>query len=149
MTELLKQAYDKVSTLPEEIQDRIARELLEDIDSDAHWKKVSDQLRTLVENSQVEEAREVLATVPPGVSEELDAWLKVLPVPKAYLSPPESDGNSKLDVLWIHHNADKYKGKWVAIKNGELLGADESRIELRNTLKSAGNLKGATFFHCG
>ncbi len=146
MTELLEEAFDKVSTLPETLQDEIAKELLADIDSDSRWRKISEHLKTLVENGQIEDARKVLLTVQPGVSEELDHWLETLAIPKATVSNSATGGNIKDDILWIQHNSEKYKGKWIALKNGQLLGADESRIELHQSLKQASNLAGATFF---
>lgn len=55
MTELLKQAFDKASTLPEELQDVIAEELLADIEAEGRWdetfKKTGDKLGKLADKA--------------------------------------------------------------------------------------------------
>ena len=39
MTTLLKEAIDKVKTLPEPLQDQIAQELLEEVEWESKWDK--------------------------------------------------------------------------------------------------------------
>ena len=67
MTKLLQEAWDRVSKLPDEEQDRIARELLEEL-GDTEWDRIlaetQDELRKLGE-----EAREEYRT---GRTEPLD-----------------------------------------------------------------------------
>ncbi|UCH96032.1 MAG: hypothetical protein JSV88_04060 [Candidatus Aminicenantes bacterium] len=147
MTGLLKEAFDKASKLPETLQDDIAKELLAELEGDAPWKKISEHVKKLVEEGQIEDAREVLSTIQPGISTELDNWQRALANPKAKLEKSAEGGESiKEDALWLQDNSDKYKGNWIALKNGILLGAHESRIELRRSLKHTGKLAGAMFF---
>jgi hypothetical protein len=146
MTGLLKEAFDRVSKLPETLQDEIAKELLAELQAEAGWKKISEHVKNLVENGQIADAREVLSTIPPGTSTALDNWQRVLSNPKAKLEKSAGGENIKKDALWLQNNSDKYKGNWIALKNGILLGANESRIELRRSLKQAGKLAGTMFF---
>ena len=146
MTVLLKEAFDKVSKLPETLQDEIAKEILAEIEEDTHGQKISEHVKKLVENGQIEDARDVLSTIQPGISAALDNWQRALSIPKAKLDESSEGKNLKEDALWLQNNSVKYKGKWIALKNGILLGAHESRIELRHSLKQAGKLSGTVFF---
>jgi hypothetical protein len=47
MTKLLKQAFEKASELPSDLQDELARELLEDMHAEQKWDK------TLAESQDV------------------------------------------------------------------------------------------------
>ncbi len=55
MTELLTRVIKKVDKLPKEIQNEIARSLLEDIEGELKWdetlKKSSDKLKKLADNA--------------------------------------------------------------------------------------------------
>jgi hypothetical protein len=147
MTVLLKQAFDKVSKLPETLQDEIARELLIDIETEARWeKRISGHVKQLVENSRIEDARDVLSGIQPGTSAALDNWLRVLSEPTAKVEKSATGGQIRKDALWLQNNSEKYKGKWIALKNGTLLGSHESLVELQNALKNTGKLVGAMFF---
>lgn len=146
MTVLLEEAFDKVSRLPETLQDEIAKELLANIDTDSRWQKISEHVKNLVESNRVEDARKVLSTIQTGNSVTLDRWIKTLTEPKAVVEKGSSAKNIKDEAVWLKQNSEDYKGKWVALKNGELLGADKSRITLHTSLKQTGNLSGAMFF---
>jgi hypothetical protein len=146
MTGLLKEAFDRVSKLPETLQDEIAKELLAEFEEEASWKKISEHVKKLVENGQIAEAREVLSTIQPGTSTALDNWQRALSNPKAKLDKSAGGENIKKDALWIQDNSDRYKGHWIALKSGILLGAHESRVELRRSLKQSGKLAGTMFF---
>jgi len=145
MTVLLEEAFDKVSKLPETLQDEIAKELLAEYEDEARWEKISLHVKKLVENGQTADARKVLSTVQTGVSPTLDSWRVALAQPKARLEKSAGGENIKEDALWLRDNSETYKGKWIALKNGKLLGAHVSRIELRHSLRQAGKLAGAVF----
>lgn len=53
MTNLLSEVLDKVSLLPPEIQNEIAQQLLQDIDSELKWQKEStlDKLANLADEA--------------------------------------------------------------------------------------------------
>lgn len=148
MTVLLEQAFDKVSKLPETLQDEIARELLADIETgfQVRLDRIAEQVKTLVEDGNVDEARKLAATIHPGASPTLDKWRNALAEPRAVLDKSTAKGNMKEDARWLRDNSEKYTGKWVALKDGKLLGAHESRVLLRQSLKQKAKLQGAMFF---
>jgi len=146
MTVLLKEAFDRVSKLPETLQDEIAKEILAELEVETREERISGHVKRLVENGQIEDARNVLSTVQPGISGALDNWQRALSIPKAKLEKSSEGKNVKEDALWLRNNSEKYKGKWIALKNGILLGAHDSRVELRRTLKQTGRLSGSLFF---
>jgi len=43
MTKLLAQAFEKASELPEDLQDQLARELLEELAGEARWDQTLEQ----------------------------------------------------------------------------------------------------------
>jgi hypothetical protein len=147
MTVLLKQAFDKVSTLPETLQDEIAKELLTDIEPDTHLEeRISGHIKHLVENNLIEDARNVLSTIQPGTFTAVDNWRKVLSEPEAKMEKSATGGQTRKNALWLQNNSEKYKGKWIALKNKTLMGFHESRVELHQSLKKDGKLAGAMFF---
>lgn len=146
MTVLLKEAFERVSKLPDTLQDEIAKEILAELETEASGEKISEHVKKLVENGQIEDARNVLSTVQPGISRELDNWQRALSIPTAKVDKSSEGENVKEDARWLRNNSEKYKGKWIALKKGVLLGAHISRVELRSSLKQTGKLSGSMFF---
>jgi hypothetical protein len=147
MTVLLKQAFDMVSKLPETLQNEIAKELMMDIETESHLEeRVSEHIKHLVENNLIEDARNVLSNIQPGTLTAVDNWRKVLSEPKAKVEKSATGGQTRKNALWLQNNSEKYKGKWIALKNSELMGFHESRAELYQSLKKDGKLAGAMFF---
>jgi hypothetical protein len=147
MTVLLKQAFEKVSKLPETLQDEIAKELLTDIETGTRMEqRISEHVKQLVENNCIEDARDVLSNIQPGTSTALDNWQKVLSEPKAKVEKSATGGQTRKNALWLQNNSEKYKGKWIALKNNTFLGSHESRVELYQSLKKQGKLAGTMFF---
>ncbi|MBW2060561.1 MAG: hypothetical protein JRI95_03240 [Deltaproteobacteria bacterium] len=104
-------------------------------------------VKDLVEDGRVVDARHLLSSiqVPPGLSTKLDTWRKVLAEPRTKPREIATGGDLKKDALWLRKNASKYKGQWVALKDGALLGNDTSRVKLHHALKDEGCLNGALF----
>ncbi|MDM8548931.1 hypothetical protein QUF72_02590 [Desulfobacterales bacterium HSG2] len=109
-------------------------------------ERISRHINALIEaGGCVLEARRIVSKIRPGVSEKLDYWKKVLAEPVARLSGPGSGGDMRKDMMWLENNADNYKGKWVALRDGVLLGSHESRAELRQILRQSGKLEKSFF----
>ena len=68
MTHLLKQAFDKISQLPDEDQDTIAALLLAEIESERNWDKAFEESR----NELAQLAEEALREHRAGKSKPLD-----------------------------------------------------------------------------
>lgn len=104
-----------------------------------------EQIKILVENGRISEARNMLATIAPGVSPRLDNWRNVLAKPTVKVGETATGGTPKDDFLWLQKHFSEYKGQWVALKQGILLGSNKSRLELHRSLQQAGKLAGAMF----
>jgi len=87
-----------------------------------------------------------LSRIPSEFSDKADYWHKVLAVPNVIQKKTATGGNIREDILWIQNNAESYKGKWVALKSGVLLGSHEKRAELQKILKQSEKLADAMFF---
>ena len=74
MTKLLKTAFDRVATLPEDEQDAIASMVLEEIGDEARWRasfaKSQDALARLAEHARAEIARGDVLPVDPATKPE-------------------------------------------------------------------------------
>lgn len=106
---------------------------------------IAEQLKKLIENGSVAEAREILTTIQVGRSPKIEHWRKVLAEPKARCAPSATGGSFREDAVWLQQHARKYQGQWVALKQGVLLGSHASRLELHRVLKHAGQLAGTMF----
>jgi HD superfamily phosphohydrolase len=49
MTELLRQAFDRAASLPDQLQDELARELLDDLEGEARWADTLAKSQDLLE----------------------------------------------------------------------------------------------------
>ena len=108
-------------------------------------ERISKHISALLEAGCVPEARRIVSKIQPGISEELDHWKKVLAEPVARLAGPGSGGDMRKDMVWIENNSDTYRGRWVALRNGVLLGSHESRAELHQIVKQSGMLAKSLF----
>ena len=74
MTKLLKQAFDRVSALPDDEQDAIASIVLEEIEDEARWQasfaKSQDALRRLVKEARDEIDRGDVLPMDPATKPE-------------------------------------------------------------------------------
>ncbi|MCP4346048.1 MAG: hypothetical protein GY795_11055 [Desulfobacterales bacterium] len=111
-----------------------------------HRENLSDtlaEIRRLVEESNVPAARNILSSVstPQGVSADLDNWRRALALPRARPGKTATGGSTKADWLWLEKHASEYKGQWVAVKDGILIGNHKNLTELRHILENTGKLK--------
>lgn len=74
MTKLLKQAFERVSALPDDEQDAIASIVLEEIEDEARWRatfaKSQDALSRLVKEARDEIARGDVLPMDPATKPE-------------------------------------------------------------------------------
>jgi len=59
--------------------------------------------------------------------------------------PRSAPDHFDASARWLHENAHAYRGTWVALADGVLLGSDASRIALHRRLEQEGRLASATF----
>jgi hypothetical protein len=103
-------------------------------------------IRILVESGQISDARLLLSSIPSGISSKLDNWRRVLAIPKARIGKTATGVDIKQNSSWLLNNSGKFKGKWVALKEGILVGSHQSRLELHKQLTLTNKLKGTAFF---
>jgi hypothetical protein len=91
---------------------------------------------SLMEREQITLARKALDSLPMGqLSDPMIVRLrKMLAVPVTKTSQ-KRDIDRTLDYQWIRDHAQDYRGQWVALDNGQLLGAATSLRELLDRVK--------------
>ena len=104
------------------------------------------QIKTLVEKGDLVRAKKMLVENDINNSVSQSKWRRVLAEPVVTPGSPASGKNIKNDIAWIKTHSDQYKGQWVAIKDGKLLGNNKRRLALQQELKELNELRGALFF---
>lgn len=61
---------------------------------------------------------------------ELQKAAYILAPPKVISSTSPRDPSAKSDMAWLKQHWDEYRGKWVAVRHGELLAAADSLDEI-------------------
>lgn len=111
----------------------------------------SEEVKRLVESYRLLEARQFLEAVSQtlGPSEKLAYWQRVLAKTKVLPGTPASSVGNFANVAWLRHHSRPYYGQWIALREGVLLGANESRSALRQQLMDSGTHQGAVFIKVG
>ena len=91
---------------------------------------------SLMEREQITLARKALDALPVGQLGDpiITRLRKMLSVPVTKTSE-KRDIDRALDYQWIRDHAQDYRGQWVALDNGELLGTATSLRELLDRVK--------------
>jgi len=111
-----------------------------------------EELRRLVEAGRVEDARLRLgeAIAAGATASELGGWPAVLlshllPERKAVTRPGTGRGDFVANMKWLEQHREEYRGEWVAMRDGVLVGSDRSRAVLAERLDRASLLDGTLF----
>lgn len=104
-------------------------------------------IRKLIVEEKIDEARSKLEEFyKQGViSPELAKLKEALSLPKARPLKGKKIGNMTKLRVWVEKFSQQYSGKWAALKNGEYLDSDSSRLDLHKRLKSKNLISGTTF----
>lgn len=107
------------------------------------------QIRVSVENELIPKARKLLAcAIQLGVdSELLNRWRRVLALPLLKPQTGATATGTKASVAWLRHNASQYRGKWVALRDGQLVAVADKRIQLHKMLKNERDISNTTVMH--
>lgn len=107
----------------------------------------AQQIRSLVEQGNIAEARAMLGRIAARqeLSADLAKWKRVLAQPTVTSAPVGTGVSMAETTAWLEQHADEYAGQWVALRGKTLLGAHQSRRELRSRLEREGKLPGALF----
>ena len=102
------------------------------------------EIKALIWDCNFYKARKIISKVPFGHSKILDSWRGVIAPPIAIPSGTKPGGRDiRLDSFWLEYHSKEYGGQWVALKDGEFLGANSNKKALQSALKQAGRLEGA------
>jgi hypothetical protein len=96
------------------------------------------QVRIAVENESIPRARKLLRrAIQLGMENEpLNYWRRVLAPPLAKPQAAATGIGTKASITWLHRYAAQYRGKWVALRDGELIADADTRVQLHRMLKS-------------
>ena len=72
--------------------------------------------------------------------EDLQKYARVLAPPKVTRRNPASDLGWKANRDWLTTNSDEYQGRWVALRNGELVGSADTLKALSGKLSETRDL---------
>ena len=103
------------------------------------------RIQRLVEKGNISQARRELSAIPMGTSRPLDKWKRLLAEPVIKQGQTASGQGMHSDLLWLEKHSRQYRGQWVALKRGQLIGSNQNRIILQEDLKKMGLLEGTTF----
>lgn len=113
-----------------------------ELHADENLGALRERVRRLVEEGRVPEARRIVAAGGEGLSD----WASVLEPPRVIgRRPARGRDDFDANVRWLRANADRFPGQWLALADGQLLGADASRLALHRKLESEGKLGSALF----
>jgi hypothetical protein len=106
---------------------------------DLEQRSLDDELRAMVQEGRVDEARELIKTESKaGRGQALRVWAKLLEPPSAAPQPRSDRGDFDANSAWLREHTNEYRGKWVALSGGNLLDQDSSLIKLRDRLRAKG-----------
>ena len=109
-------------------------------DDPEETRSYAERIRELVERGDVRGARALVAkAVEAGAQEErLPYWQEILAPARTLGTIPEKDIDRTPDFQWLDENASSYRGKYVALFNGELLACGKTLDEVTANLKARG-----------
>lgn len=103
-------------------------------------RDASSVLAELVADGDVGEARALVRQI--GSMSRLRGWREFLREPVVIELATASGQGSRTNMEWLQKNRRAFQGRWVAVKDGELLDSDSSRTALQRRLNERDDLKG-------
>lgn len=106
-----------------------------------------EEIRVLIELGRWDEARRRLAALRArGASAPWMAGMERAIAPgRVQVLASHGRGGSQESMAWLRAHGDEYRGQWVALRAGELLGSHPDRRELHRDLERRGLLDEALF----
>ncbi len=107
----------------------------EPFDLERDLEAFNDQIRILVEDYRIREARALIAATP-GATETL--WGKALALPVVTTSPGTGRGDFHANCDWLEAHQKELAGQWVAMWNGRMIARAPTYEELHTYLAESG-----------
>ena len=102
-----------------------------------------EHVRRLVEANRVEDARRYVEEQLAQGDTSLESWANLLRPPQVTTSPYRPRSDFGADNAWLRQNRDAFLGRWLALRNGQLLDTDVALRPLFERLTERGIVEGA------
>jgi hypothetical protein len=100
----------------------------------------------LLNTGHITEARQLVSLLlKVSPTPKLEQWARVLAPPTVREESVASGGSIARNNAWLREHARDYVGKWVALRDGVLVGEDADRVALHRRLEQSGQLEGVFF----
>jgi Cdc6-like AAA superfamily ATPase len=107
---------------------------------------VNDQVKALIEEDRISDARKLIADHPDEVESSL---VRALEPPRFTRRPASGRGDYQKNRSWLRENRHNYQGLWVALNGDTLVASNQNLIELQEQLKSHPDLDHLLFTKVG
>lgn len=104
--------------------------------------QIAKAIKGLVENGFINDARRLLEQHQRIRSAKLDRWRRLLAPAEVRESDKIPAPNFFGNQEWMKRKSSSFNGKWVALRDGEFVDADQSRRMLCRRLKTLGSRAG-------
>lgn len=121
-------------------EQRQLAERLAKLEREVEALKAKERVMHLVETGHWGAARTELEAA--GPAPELEGLRKVLEPARVTIAGPASGKGLASTRRWLAANREAYRGKWVALRNGELVDSDRSHAALHDRLATQGDPAG-------
>jgi hypothetical protein len=99
-----------------------------------------EHVRRLVEAHRVDEARRYIEDRRGRGDTTLESWAELLAPPVVRSLPAQGRGDFVANMRWVRENREQFLGCWVALREGQVVGADRTLRALCDRLKGSGQL---------
>ena len=103
----------------------------------------AEHIRRLVEANRVEDARRYAEERLAQGDTSVESWAHLLSPPRVTTSSYRPRRNFGADNAWLRENREAFLGRWVALRDGQLLDTDIALRALIERLTESGILEGA------
>lgn len=116
----------------------------------AETETVRDEIRRLIQEGKVDEARQRLdeETAREG-GEALQGLARLIAPPTAAPASRTGRGDLERNMEWLRAHKESHRGAWVALRDGELVASDGSLAGLRAKLRASGDEQGVLCVEVG
>src|SRR5437868_6291246 len=102
-----------------------------------------EHIRRLVEANRVEDARRYANERLAEGDASVASWANLLRPPRVTTSSYRARSDFGADDAWLRTNRETFLGRWVALRNGDLLDSDVALRPLVDRLTERGIIEGA------
>lgn len=115
--------------------------------AEEEFARIEAELHRRMQSGDVGGARRLLAEFDPTTRADprLARWVRALTPPEVRVGSSGSTGSLEKNAAWLRKNATAHIGRWVALRDGELLESNPDHVALHRELERRGELLGVVF----